>query len=107
MDIKEIGGKYLYKFLVKNRVLDKYLYNLLHQNDDDWRIRDYKEDGNIVRLLSRFGLISSSFTWAKTPQGGDFWCKLNEKELGEVRKIREDIETMNGIYIHPTRYKYF
>ena len=71
----------LYKFLVKNRALHAYVTEIIKQKPYSQIVEDYKENKDLMSLLSRFNDIHSSLHWVETSQGWSFWNKLSETFL--------------------------
>jgi len=71
-----------YNFLVDNKVLDQFIYNF-----DNYKLKEM----NYSELLHRNknDYILWAFAWAETPEGHDFWSKLNYKWL-HTNKILEN-----------------
>ena len=78
----EIKSKLLYKFLKKHRCIRQYIENVLEQKKAisyPW----WYERHNIFRLIQACTVnqcdINHSFIWQRTPQGHDYWGKLDRK----------------------------
>lgn len=57
----------LYAFLRSKRIYSKFIYNCIHHNTDWW---------NIYRNFKMFSPISS-FEWAASPEGSDYWSNIH------------------------------
>ena len=63
----------LIQFLIKEKVLDKFVKNL--ESDSDLNRRTEKE----IESYMKRACISSVFYWCKTEEGVDFWDDLDDK----------------------------
>lgn len=91
MTENELRGKYLYKFLRKRILLDKYL-----KACEDYRGLEYytlmdkaKRKNNIMLFFCSYPYysISNAFIWASTDEGDLFWRMLSEEFEREIEPI--------------------
>jgi len=82
-----LEGRLLYKFLMKERVLHLYIEELLKQNSQYSVVKEYKNDKDVLALLSEYSDINYSLHWASTIQGHCFWESLYNKFIGEREKL--------------------
>lgn len=88
-----IETKHLYKFLKKHCCLEKCIKNILDYEKrltirHEW-IAEYKNDGDILKLLSNYTYLSNMFVWEKTDEGQDYWKKLDEILRKEIAERKE------------------
>ena len=86
-----LRGKYLYKFLRKRMLFDKYL-----KACKDYRRLEYdtamdkaKRKNNIMLFFCTYPYysISNAFIWASTDEGDLFWRMLSEEFEREIQPI--------------------
>ena len=77
-----LKAKTLYKFLKKHTCLREFVENIETKYPDYKEVIKYKKLGDTNSLLLLFEKFSSSiksaFVWRHTPQGHDYWDKLDE-----------------------------
>lgn len=75
-------AKALYKFLKQKRCLREYVTNVIQQHNPTHHepTKRYVLSNDLLQLIRDYHCsIDHSFTWAATPQGHDFWSKLDEE----------------------------
>ena len=86
-----LRGKYLYKFLRKRMLFDKYLKNCKNYRglEYDTAMDIAKRKNNIMLFFSIYPYysISSAFIWASTDEGDLFWRKLSEEFEREIQPM--------------------
>ena len=79
MIICSLRARLLYKFLMKKRALHLFVEELIKQRKDSQVVTEYKNNKlNVIQFLSCYDEITFLF-WHTTPQGHDFWDKLNDE----------------------------
>ena len=77
-----LKSKALYKFLKKHICLREFVENIKIQHLYDEDVIKYKKLGDTNSLLLLFEKFSSSidysFIWSTTPQGHNYWYKLDK-----------------------------
>jgi len=75
------GHNKFYNFLIKNKILNKYIYNY----------NKYKLNNNFLPDLNNFlnnspqeRFLTNSFLWRKTTEGHNFWSKKDDKWLKKL-----------------------
>ena len=108
---KELRVHHLYKFLCQHRLFDRFIKNvettnssLCHRNVALKEFLDKKSD--IFAFLYECVTIGGSFTWAKTPEGHDFWGILDDKERNRFSELWKDYVIMHGERISRTNSRY-
>lgn len=91
-----IRTRALYKFLKKNRLFTKYIENIRKQHPYNREVIEYDESGDILKLLAVEGNIDHSFCWSGTPQGHQFWERLNNREITEYREHERVFNIMHS-----------
>lgn len=75
-------SKALYKFLKRHTCLREFVENIETKHPDYEEVIKYKKLGDTNSLLLLFEKFSSSidyaFVWRHTPQGHDYWDKLDK-----------------------------
>ena len=86
-----LRGKYLYKFLRKRMLFDKYLKNCkdYRRVEYDGAMEKAKRKNNIMLFFCTYPYysISSAFIWVSTDEGDLFWRKLSEEFEREIQTI--------------------
>ena len=86
-----LRGKYLYKFLRKRMLLDKYLKNCENYRGLEYNaaMEKAKRKNNIMLFFCTYPYysISNAFTWASTDEGELFWRALYEEFEREIQPI--------------------
>lgn len=92
-----VRAKLLYKYLKKNLCLREYERNVVNQHINSAVIEEYFKTNDILQLIRDFNhSIDNSFLWAKTPQGHDFWEKLEYNfERYFIEDWLRDLSVMN------------
>ena len=82
-------GRAFYKFLKKNCILYKFVecmereyYTYGNDRFPPLSVTNYKtylKDKNFIKLLDNLGAIISSFSWANTREGVEYWNGMNER----------------------------
>ena len=95
MTKRELEVRYLWKFLHKYGLFNKWFNNFTKQRS--WKCRDFLngEEG-VIGLLERAIDIDRSFYWSETPEGHNFWYKYNSLEKAELMQLIRDIGYMNA-----------
>ena len=88
-----IETKYLYKFLRKHCCLEKCIKNIFDHEERlstrlEW-VAEYKNDGDILKLLSNYTYLSNMFVWLNTDEGAVYWMELDEILRKEIAKRKE------------------
>jgi len=77
-----LKSKALYKFLKKHRCLREFVENVETKYPEYKEVIKYKKLGDTNSLLLLFEKLDSSidyaFIWRKTPQGHEYWYKLDK-----------------------------
>lgn len=96
MSKRELEARYLWKFLHKYGLFNKWFNNFTNQRI--WKCRDFLtgEEG-VIGLLERAIDIDRSFNWSETPEGHIFWNKYNCLEKAELMQLKRDMDYMNAV----------
>lgn len=80
-------------FLKKENAHERYLHNIRIQRNYEFKtLQNYIDPLTIdtirktIQLGYTSGLVDRGFCWADTPQGHDYWEKLNSKWSDVARK---------------------
>ena len=86
-----LRGKYLYKFLRKRMLFDKYLKACQNYKrlEYDTAMDKAMQKNNIILFFCHYPYysISSAFIWASTDEGDLFWRMLSEEFEREIEPI--------------------
>lgn len=74
-----IKNKFL-KFLLDNDAIIQY--------DDNTEYGYDKEINRILDIGAETGLINNAFTWTHTPEGHDYWDKLSDEWVQELKRMK-------------------
>jgi hypothetical protein len=77
-NLEKLEMVHFMRFLKKNQILGKYMYNYHIQN-------------SFVQL-TKGQQIMSGFGWSKTKQGGTFWCKIEHQWNDEYQKFSNSLQ---------------
>lgn len=78
-----LQARILYKYLKRNNCIADFATNVLEyehrmNNPKAKNLREFNKS-NILNVLSDVGTICQAFTWASTPQGDQYWRRLNDE----------------------------
>lgn len=68
--IKRVMNNDLIKFLENKKLLDLFIDRVINCNYSD---KVWKKDG------FKINSVSAGFIWSSSPEGGDYWDKLNRE----------------------------
>lgn len=78
-----LHGRILYKFLIRQGALQRFIYNSVKERPNE-RIATNKKD--LLAFLNKH-TISSAFTWFNTHEGHKYWMRLNDMYVLEYKCI--------------------
>ena len=61
---------------MKNNALHAYVEEVLKQKCSHPIVKDYKENKDLISLLTKYNDINESLHWVETLQGYNFWHEL-------------------------------
>ena len=70
----------LYQFLYDNKSTAKFLRNLKSSS-----VNEYINIHDLIQNEKPEDYIRKAFTWGYTPEGAEYWWKLNKKWLKNIR----------------------
>lgn len=109
-----LKSKALYKFLKKYRCLREFVENIETANPNYEVVIKYKKLGDTNSLLLLFEKFNSSiefsFVWRHTPQGHDYWYKLDRDfnifwlKLGDKDNVYDEFDAEYAAFVDYDEY---
>ena len=71
------------KFLEDNNAWENFERNFIEQDGD---VKVYKKDCKTLKNSH----LSYAFTWSKTREGHEYWCKIDQKGKKKINHLKRD-----------------